>query len=171
MTEQITCTKQGKRHSSWHKATWWTASIVLGAAIALSCAGHFSRGTDGNTRTHHGFFAAGSDATELAEGIDDALDHVDATAEQRAKAKAIVERHAPRLGQLQHEREALEQQLQGLWGDDQIDVQAVSAARARCERLAQEAAREGLEFMDQLMRVLTVEQRREIVTRWREHTA
>ena len=171
MTQQIRCTRQGKKHNGWHKATWWTVGILSGATIALGCAGHYARGAVGSSGTQHGFFAAGTDSTQLAKGVDDALDHVDATPEQRAKARAIVARYAPRLGQLQQERQAVQQQLQELWDDDEIDVQAVSAARARCERLARETAREGLEFMDQLMRVLTVEQRREVVARWKEHAA
>jgi Spy/CpxP family protein refolding chaperone len=171
MTKQTRCTRQGSKHSAWHKATWWTAGILLGATIALACASHYSRGADGDSQTHHGFFAAGTDPTQLAKAVDEALDHIDATPEQHAKARAIVARHAPRLRQLRRERQAVQQQLQQAWDDDQIDVQAVSAARARCERLAREATREGLEFMDQLMRVLTVEQRREVVARWREHAA
>jgi Spy/CpxP family protein refolding chaperone len=171
MTEQSTCIRQGRKHSGWHKATWWTAAILLAAAIGFGCVSHYSRGAESDSKTHHGFFAAGTDPTELAKSVDAALDHVDATPEQRAQAKAIVARHAPRLRQLQQERQAVQQRLQQLWDDDKIDVQAITAARARCERLAGETTREGLEFMDQLMRVLTVEQRREVVARWKEHAA
>jgi Spy/CpxP family protein refolding chaperone len=151
--------------------TWWSAAILLGATVAVACASHYSRGADGHSQTHHGFFAAGANSTQLVEGVDEALDHVDATQEQRAKAKAIVARYGPRFRQLHQERQAVQQQLLELWDADEIDLQAVSAARARCERLARESAREGLEFMNQLMGVLTVQQRREVVARWGEHAA
>jgi len=101
-------------------------------------------------------------AAFVTDRLDDALDDLDATPEQRTRIQAIKDRVLEKVQALRADRQATHQVLLGEWNAAQVDRAKVHALiderAARMQALAHEVADAAIEAHD----VLTPEQRAKV---------
>jgi Spy/CpxP family protein refolding chaperone len=101
-------------------------------------------------------------------GLERMLDSVNATAEQRTQVKAIAERA---MADLKAQREAgrsTRQEMAALFAQPTVDANAAEALRAKAMQQHDQASRRMVQAMVEVSRVLTPEQRKQLVDRMQQ---
>jgi protein CpxP len=156
------------------KAMKWTGIFAAGMLGALLGNTAFSvaradLGGGGGFGGHHGFFRGGGHGFDPARAgeratfvVDMAFRMAGANDEQRAQAKAIVDRRVKAAATL-HERHTVNRQagLEALTGAT-VDREKLESVRRAQVQLADEASRELTAAVADLAEVLTPEQRAEL---------
>jgi protein CpxP len=103
---------------------------------------------------------------EAQAHIDGMIDHmmgkVDGTDEQRAKLKAVADHTVPRMAALHTEGRDLKNEVRDLLTADEIDREALEAARKDAIDLADRGSKVVISAVADAAEALTPEQRREI---------
>jgi len=92
-------------------------------------------------------------------GLERMLDRAEASAEQRAQIRAIVEAARKDLAPLREQQRALREQALALFAQPNVDANAVEAQRQQMLRQHDEVSRRTTQAMVEIARVLTPQQR------------
>ncbi len=106
---------------------------------------------------------------ELSVGVSHMLDRLEANAEQRAAANAVVAELKPQLDQWRREREVLTAELRVVLGAERIEPQAAAELKTRILDLAEQSLSRSMEAVLALAEVLGPEQRGELLEFWQNH--
>ncbi len=142
------------------------------AALAVVAVLYGAPGCSRHGRWHHqadGALEVGEAEERLERAATWIADEADATDEQREGIAAAFEDLAPEWVRLRAEREALKARLATVLAAEEIDSEALSAARADALVLVTEASRRALDALTEVAGTLEVEQRRELIAQWKEH--
>ncbi|WP_119287933.1 Spy/CpxP family protein refolding chaperone [Azohydromonas sediminis] len=156
------------RISSFDRATvsrrtrWALAAVPLVAALlaaaVLPAQAHGGMGPHG--RHDSAAIGAGPMGLPLAgRGLERMLDRVDASAEQRAQIRAIVDAARKDLEPLREQQRALREQALALFAQPNVDANAIEAQRQQMLRQHDEVTRRTTQAMIDVARVLTPQQR------------
>ncbi|MBI5419857.1 MAG: periplasmic heavy metal sensor [Deltaproteobacteria bacterium] len=143
------------------------ASMLLVSGFLAGCARHAK---DHHARyRHHRELSQDEIRERLGRGATRALDKVNATGEQRARIDAILDGLAPDLAKLQGERRAIRDRFVKALEADKVDPGEVAQVRAAANDLVDRVSARIMDAVVKGSEVLTPEQRRELVAKWREH--
>lgn len=103
------------------------------------------------------------------KGAEWVLDHVDASEEQKAQVKVILDDLASEVATLQGERAALVENFKQALEEDAIGQDELEPLRTASVRLAERAIGLTTDGLLAIVEILTPEQRRQLVKAWKEH--
>ncbi|WP_119353219.1 Spy/CpxP family protein refolding chaperone [Azohydromonas sediminis] len=148
------------RASVSRRARWALAAVPLVAALlaaaVLPAQAHGGMGPHGR---HDGAVAGPMGLPLAGRGLERMLDRVDASAEQRAQIRAIVDAARKDLEPLREQQRALREQALALFAQPQVDANAIEAQRQQMLRQHDEVSRRTTQAMVDVARVLTPQQR------------
>jgi periplasmic protein CpxP/Spy len=114
---------------------------------------------------HHHVTSSVELAEHLDDGLDHLLDHIDASDAQHAQATAIAQKRAPELYAVVSEGREVRKQLSQALLAEHVDPAKVQAVRARLDALTTQASEIGLSSLTELAQVLTPAQRKQVSER------
>jgi len=163
MTEKVAQETSGETNRCRGKGrkVFWIA-VAVGCATAVWVSAH-GLGHGLRQASHR----RAADHEELGKRLERALDALDVEDSQRARLSAVVARTQARLSQLQAERQELSERLAATLEAETLDAEALDRLGAEASALASQAVGEGVGALGQVSQLLKLEQRRQLVQRWR----
>lgn len=134
------------------------ACAILAAGIVAGCARH----------RHEGAATPGEFQARFDKVTQRALKKVDATEDQKAKIKPIADDLAAALYGFREERRAIRSRLVDALEADRVDPGEVAKIREDALALADRASKKVTEAMVRASAVLSPEQRRKLLERWKK---
>jgi len=126
----------------------------------------------GGCRHHEGGFhgSCGHDPQRLEEvareHLDEALDELDATDDQRAQVTALADRLLPQIRELVGEHRRVHEELRTAWSQETLDPAPLHALVDSRSEAFTRFAHEVVDAAAELHEVLTPEQRARLAERW-----
>jgi len=145
------------------KAFW---ILVLGAALIAAVGLVHGFGNDRARPQHGGHFATAASPEQLADRVDQLLDHLDATDAQRGRITALVDELAPELVELAAQRDALSDQIVSALAAEELTATRTESLRKQVGEQSAQLAERTLEIAFDIATELTPEQRTELIERW-----
>lgn len=147
------------------KTSRWT-TLVLSVAV-VATAGAFVVGAtaaphDGAMGGHGMMMHGGGHGPMSARMLERMLDRVDATAEQRAQIKTIMQGAMTEMQAQRGSRQAMHEQAMALFTQPTVDARAAEALRVQQVARFDAASKRMLQAMLDVSRVLTPEQRQRL---------
>jgi periplasmic protein CpxP/Spy len=132
--------------------------LALGSAVAVTAWAHDGGASRMGGGMHGGGFFGG-------RMLDRALDHVNATADQRAQIKTIADAAMADMRKQHESTRALRQQMMEHFTAPTVDANAVEASRQQLLAMHDQVSRRMSQAMLDVSRVLTPEQRKVLAER------
>lgn len=124
---------------------------------------------------HHGMPKAGGERMGHhgmmgmpAPYVERMLEHAQATPEQKAAIRTVLERHRAQHRSLHEQGRALHQEALGLWAQPTLDEKAADRLRIRMNAHHQQMSAANMAMMLEVGRILTPEQRAQMAEQLRE---
>jgi Spy/CpxP family protein refolding chaperone len=148
------------------KTSRWTALVLSVAVVAAAGAfvvGASAAPSDGMMGGGHGMMMHGGGHGPMSgRMLERMLDRVDATAEQRAQIKTIVQTAMTEMQAQRGSRQAMREQAMALFTQPTVDARAAEELRVQQMARADAASKRMLQAMLDVSRVLTPEQRQRL---------
>ena len=147
---------------------FWIIVLIVGVWLLSSFVFGRSQGHWRHAKWSYAGLTSQDPHKEIKAGVQWALSKVNATAEQRTQVNAILEGLVPEIEKAQHERQALQAQLLKAVAADQIDRAELEEVQAKTFNLTEKAFNQSFDTLLKISKVLTPEQRKELVKSWRQ---
>lgn len=143
---------------------WWLLAAIAVPALLL--------GAVGVTRAAHAFGPGLRDLDParaqaiIGKRVDRLLDRVDATADQRNRIKAALQRAAPQMLAMRAEKEKLRAAMGKALAADRVDPNEIERLRRDTMKLAEQGSTLLSQTLIEVSQVLEVDQRLELMAMW-----
>lgn len=103
-----------------------------------------------------------------ADHVDDAMDWIDGTDNQKQQVRQVVDKLIPDLMGYRNEQRALRTEFQNALSAPTVDPTALEDLRVRFLRLADVTTARGAQALTAVAQILTPQQRQKIIEKWRK---
>jgi Spy/CpxP family protein refolding chaperone len=140
--------------------------LVLGAALiaGIGLVQGFGHERAGSQHGRH--FATAASPEQIADRVDQMLDHLDVTDIQRERITALVDELSPELVELSAQREALRDQIVAALAAKELTPIRTENLKKQVSEQSGQLAERTLEIAFEIASELTPEQRTELIERW-----